>query len=43
MGELSRISIIIIMIIIIMCRWVDNNRMDLQEMGCGYMDWIWLA
>ena len=19
-------------------RWVDNNRMDLQEVGCGYMD-----
>jgi hypothetical protein len=25
------------------CRWVDNIRMDLQEMGCGYMDWIGLA
>ena len=24
-------------------RWVDNNRMDLQEVGCGYMDWIGLA
>ena len=24
-------------------RWVDNNRMDLQELGCGYMDWIGLA
>ena len=24
-------------------RWVDNIRVDLQEMGCGYMDWIWLA
>jgi len=23
-------------------RWVDNARMDLQEVGCGYMDWIWL-
>ena len=23
-------------------RWVDN-RMDLQEVGCGYMDWIGLA
>jgi hypothetical protein len=23
-------------------RWVDI-RMDLQEVGCGYMDWIWLA
>jgi len=22
------------------CRWVDNIRMDLQEVGCGYMDWI---
>ena len=21
-------------------RWVDNIRTDLQEMGCGYMDWI---
>ena len=21
------------------CRWVDI-RMDLQEVGCGYMDWI---
>jgi len=25
------------------CRWVGNIRMDLQEMGCGYMDWIGLA
>jgi len=24
-------------------RWVDNIRTDLQEMGCGYMDWIGLA
>jgi len=25
-------------------RWVDNNnRTDLQELGCGYMDWIGLA
>ena len=24
-------------------RWVDNIRMDLEEMGCGYMDWIGLA
>jgi hypothetical protein len=23
--------------------WVDNIRMDLQKMGCGYMDWIGLA
>ena len=21
-------------------RWVDNIRLDLQEVGCGYMDWI---
>ena len=21
-------------------RWVYNIRMDLQEVGCGYMDWI---
>jgi len=21
-------------------RWVDNIRMDLQEVGYGYMDWI---
>jgi len=25
------------------CRWADNIRMDLQEVGCGYMDWIGLA
>ena len=25
------------------CRWVDNIRMDFQEVGCGYMDWIGLA
>jgi len=24
-------------------RWVDNIRMDRQEVGCGYMDWIWLT
>jgi len=24
-------------------RWVDNIKMDLQEEGCGYMDWIGLA
>jgi hypothetical protein len=23
--------------------WVDNIRMDLQEVGCGYGDWIGLA
>jgi len=25
------------------CRWVDNIRMDIQEVGCGYIDWIRLA
>ena len=24
-------------------KWVDNIRMDLQKVGCGYMDWIGLA
>ena len=24
-------------------KWVDNIRMYLQEVGCGYMDWIGLA
>ena len=24
-------------------RWVDNIRIALQEVGCGYMDWIGLA
>ena len=24
-------------------RWVDNIRMDLQEVGCGYVDWNGLA
>ena len=24
-------------------RWVDNIRMDLQEVRCGNMDWIGLA
>ena len=24
-------------------RWMDNIRMDLQEVGCGYMDWFGLA
>ena len=23
------------------CRWVDNIRMDLQEVGCGYMGLDW--
>jgi len=25
------------------CRCEDNIRMDLQEVGCGYMGWIGLA
>ena len=25
------------------CRRVDNIRMYLQEVGCGYMDWIGLT
>jgi len=25
------------------CRWVDNIRTGLQEVGCGYVDWIGLA
>jgi hypothetical protein len=25
------------------CRWEDNIKMDLQEVGCGGMDWIKLA
>jgi len=24
-------------------KWVDNFRMNLQEVGCGLTDWIWLA
>jgi len=24
-------------------RWVDNIRMELEEVGCGHMDWIGLA
>jgi len=25
------------------CRWEDNIKMDLQEVGCGVMDWMELA
>jgi hypothetical protein len=25
------------------CRWEDNIKMDLQEVGCGIMYWIGLA
>ena len=24
-------------------RWMDSIKMDLQDVGCGYMDWIGLA
>ena len=24
-------------------RWVDNIRKDLQDVGCGYVDWIVVA
>jgi len=24
-------------------RWEDNIKMDLQELGCGFMDWTDLA
>jgi len=24
-------------------KWVDSIKMDLQEVGCGYMDWIGLG
>ena len=24
-------------------RWADNIKMDLQEVGCVYMDWIGLV
>ena len=24
-------------------RWVENIRMDFEEVGCGYKDWIGLA
>jgi hypothetical protein len=25
------------------CRWEDNIKMDLHEVGCGGMDWLrWL-
>ena len=25
------------------CRWEDNIKMDLEEVGCGGMDWVALA
>jgi hypothetical protein len=27
---------------ILWCRWEDNIKMDLQEVGCEGTDWIWL-
>jgi len=24
-------------------RWEDNIKMDLQDVGCEDMDWIWLS
>jgi len=24
-------------------RWVDNIKMDIQEVGCGHVEWIGLA
>jgi len=24
-------------------RWMDNIKIDLQEVGCGYVEWIGLA
>ena len=28
---------------VLLRRWVDNIRMDLQEVECGHVDWIGLA
>jgi hypothetical protein len=25
------------------CKWEENIKVDLQEVGCGCMDWIGLA
>ena len=25
------------------CRWEDNIKLDIQEVGCGDMDWIELS
>jgi len=24
-------------------RWENNNKLDIQKVGCGFMDWIGLA
>ena len=34
---------VIIFMCILYCRWEGNIKMDLQEVGCGGMDWIELA
>jgi hypothetical protein len=26
-----------------LCRWENNIKIDIQEVGCGGMDWIGLA
>jgi len=25
------------------CRWEDNTKMDLEEVGCGHIHWLHLA
>jgi hypothetical protein len=43
-GEKKNINIIIIITVrLIRRRWEDNIKMDIQEVGCGSMDWIELA
>ena len=39
----TTVMIILMVMFALMFRWVDNIRTDLQEVGCGYMDWIGLA
>jgi len=43
MGQSRCVSSIYIIISTVNTRWVDNIRIDLQEVGCGYMDWIGLS
>ena len=40
---LSTPIVCIVLVIINICLSVINISMDLQEVGCGYMDWIGLA
>ena len=42
-GSLNWMKSSLIICLFICLLWVDNIRMDLQEVGCGYMDWIGLA